>query len=156
MGTPAPLRSVSTWKAAAVFEHEADSHVSYKTDARLEAFPRDSLEGPTPMELLLGALAGCTGIDLVSTLAKMRLELRSLRIAVEGEREEEHPRVFRKIRVTYDIETDPADPEKVLRAVELSAGKYCSVSAMLACRAGIEYTLRSAGREHHGVMHGAT
>ena len=149
------MRSVSTWKGGAAFEHVAKSGVPFVSDARLDVFPEEELKGPGPMEMLLGALAGCTGIDVVMILTKMRIEITSLRITVEGQRREEHPRIFKKIHVTYEIETEPPDPGRVRRAVSLSVDKYCSVSGMLAASAEMTYTLRCAGEETHGVMHAA-
>jgi putative redox protein len=147
------MHSISTWKGGVLFEHVPPSGVTYTTDARVDGFPKEKLEGPGPMEMLLGALAGCTGIDVVTILSKMRLELKSLRIEVDAERREGHPRVFRKIHVTYHVETEPEDLVKVQRAVDLSARKYCSVSGVLAASAEMTYTLRHAGKEIHGVMH---
>jgi putative redox protein len=147
------MTTVSTWKGAALFEHIPPSGVKYTTDAKLPAFPKESLDGPGPMEVLLGALTGCTGYDVVNILTKMRMEIQSFRLEVEAERVPKDPRVFKTIHVVYHIETDPADTARVRRAIALSAGKYCSVSAILGVSARVTYTLRCAGEEHHGVLH---
>ncbi|MBM3317601.1 MAG: OsmC family protein [Candidatus Eisenbacteria bacterium] len=147
-----PATSVATWIEEALFEHATGSGVTYRTDAPVPGHPPAPLRGPKPMEMLLGAAAGCSGADIVSVLAKMRLDLRSLRIRVEGERQEEHPRVYRRIRVIYEIDTDPIDPDKAWRAVELSATRYCGVLATLAATARVDYTLHCAGREFRGVL----
>jgi putative redox protein len=86
--------------------------------------------GPSPMQAVLLALAACTGMDVVSILAKMRQPLRGLRVEVTAERRDEHPRVFTAIELVFRLEGD-LDDAKVSRAIELSETKYCSVEAML-------------------------
>lgn len=94
--------------------------------------PHESSDGaPTPMEYLLMALGGCTGIDVRSILEKMRQEVTSIELSVSGERAEEHPKVFTSIRVKFTVKGRGLDREKVERAVALSHEKYCSVGAML-------------------------
>lgn len=85
--------------------------------------------GPSPMDMALAALAGCTAIDIVSILGKQRQDLRELRIHVEGERADDHPRRYTRVTVTYELHGKGLDPRKVERAVLLSDEKYCSVSA---------------------------
>lgn len=85
----------------------------------------------TPMELLLVALAGCTGMDVVSLLRKMRVNFTGLEIGVRAERREEHPRIFTRIELEYRVAGTGIDRAAVQRAVELSQEKYCSVRAML-------------------------
>src|SRR5690554_2390404 len=95
---------------------------------------------PTPMETLLMAVGGCSGIDVVSTLAKMRQPLTSLAIAISGRRREEHPRYFETILLTYRIRGD-VEESKARRAIELSLEKYCSVSNALKPQAQVTYQL---------------
>lgn len=95
--------------------------------------------GPTPMETVLLALAGCTGIDVVNILGKMRAPLERLRIEVAAQRAETHPKVFTGIHLRYLASGPGLDPEQVHRAVVLSKEKYCSVSAMLAKTAAVTY-----------------
>lgn len=93
--------------------------------------------GPSPMQLLLIALAGCTAIDVVDIVQKMRVELDRLDIEIEGDRAPEHPRRYTSIRVVYRAHgVAPADHDKVRRALALSEEKYCSVRHSL--HAGIE------------------
>jgi len=99
-------------------------------------------QGPSPMETLLLALAGCTGMDVVSVLGKMRAPLAGLEIRVSGDRREEHPRIFTRIRLEYIFRGTDLKPEQAGRAVELSQEKYCSVSAMLRASAELTYTWR--------------
>ena len=94
---------------------------------------------PTPMELLLVALGGCTGMDVMSILRKMEVRCECMEINVKGERSDEHPRVFKKIELAYRVKGKDIPEDKVKRAVELSQEKYCSISAMLKRVADITY-----------------
>jgi putative redox protein len=96
---------------------------------------------PTPMELILAALAGCTGMDIVSILKKMKVEFNRLDIEVKGERAEEYPKVYKKIDLIYKLKGKNLKKEKVNRAVELSQEKYCSISEMLKSTAEINYII---------------
>lgn len=101
-------------------------------------------DGPSPMEAVLMAAGGCTGVDLVSTLEKMRQPLESLEIAVSGQRREEHPRYYEKIVIKYILK-GKLDAEKVERAIELSLDKYCSVTNALEPKAKITYEYTISG-----------
>ncbi|HYM69966.1 MAG TPA: OsmC family protein [bacterium] len=101
--------------------------------------------GPSPMEAVLVALGGCTGMDVVSILEKMRAPLEALEIRVSGERAEEHPRVFTRIALEYIFTGAGLKAEQIQRAVELSQDRYCSVSAMLRKATELTYTWRIAG-----------
>jgi putative redox protein len=108
-----------------------------------------ALDGPTeiggegsavkPGELTLIALGGCTGIDVVSILKKMRVDFNSFEIVVDAEPRAEHPKSWEKIHVKYIITGPGIDESKVKKAIELSEEKYCSVSAMLKAGAEITY-----------------
>jgi putative redox protein len=87
-------------------------------------------QGATPMELLATALAGCTSMDVISILQKMRQPLESLRVEVHGEKADEHPKRFVSLDVVYHLK-GALDEKKVQRAIELSETKYCSVAATL-------------------------
>ncbi len=87
-----------------------------------------SAAGPSPMQALLLALAGCTGADVVDILQKMRVPLTGLELEVEGDRAEDPPRRYTAIRLRFRAEGVPREAEDRLRqAVSLSAEKYCSV-----------------------------
>ncbi len=96
--------------------------------------------GVSPMEILLLAVAGCTGMDVASILTKMRQNLTDLRITVRGNRVTDHPRVYKEIEVLYELWGEDLDIRSVENAIELSEIKYCSVSAML--RNGVEISSR--------------
>lgn len=84
-----------------------------------------------PGELLLVGLAGCTGIDVVSILQKMKVEIDEFEVRVDGEANEEHPKYWKKLKVTYWIKGKDISADKLEKAINLSQEKYCSVSAAL-------------------------
>ena len=86
--------------------------------------------GPRPKPFMLAALGRCTAMDVISILKKMRVEVKSLNVRVEGELTEEQPRRFYKMHVTYEIEGDELPMDKVKKAVSLSEDRYCGVSAV--------------------------
>lgn len=94
--------------------------------------------GPSPMEAVVAALAACTSMDVASILRKKRQAAIGYEIAVRGERSEEHPRVYTSIVVEHRVIGD-VDPEALRRSVELSATRYCPVSAMLSASVRMEH-----------------
>ncbi len=88
-------------------------------------------KGPRPMELMLSGLAGCTGIDVVLILKKMKTELEDFEMEVDAERAEETPKRFTKIHIKYKFKGKKLDERKVERAINLSEKKYCSASNSL-------------------------
>ena len=103
--------------------------------------------GISPMELLLMGLAGCSSIDVVAILNKQKLNPTSLKMEVEGERNEtEIPSLFNKINVKVIVEGETS-PEKIRRAVQLSFDKYCSVSKTLEHTAEINYLIFLNGKK---------
>ena len=87
-------------------------------------------KGPRPKPLLMAALAGCTGMDVVSILKKMRVELDDFNVYVEGDITEEHPKQFTSIHIVYEFKGKNLPEEKLQKAVDLSDERYCGVSAM--------------------------
>jgi len=119
---------VSTrWLENMSFESEINGH-KIIIDAKEEVGGQD--RGPRPKPLMLAALGGCTSMDVVSILKKMRIELLSLNVIVEGELSEEHPKRFQKMHVVYEVEGDNLPMDKIEKAVSLSEEKYCGVSAV--------------------------
>ncbi|MBN2002328.1 MAG: OsmC family protein [Anaerolineae bacterium] len=98
--------------------------------------------GPTPMELLLLGLAGCTAMDVISIMEKKRQPMTNLQIKVEAERSEEHPKIYTKIHLEYIAYGVGLKENALAQAIELSESKYCSVSAMLSKAAEITTTYR--------------
>jgi putative redox protein len=108
--------------------------------------------GPGPTEVVLAALAACTAMDVTSILAKKRQAVRDYQIAVTGERAERHPRVFTRIVIEHQV-VGEVEVEALRRSIELSATRYCPVSAMLSKAATLEhrYRLWQASQEGEGL-----
>lgn len=112
----------SVWKGKSVFETETPGG---KVTTSLS---EDS--GLSPKALMLDALVGCTGIDLVSLVGKMRLDVKDIHIDAVGHLTEEHPKYYDKVQVTYSFYGENLDEERLSKAVELSSEKYCGVMEM--------------------------
>ncbi|MCF6360283.1 MAG: OsmC family protein [Cyclobacteriaceae bacterium] len=97
--------------------------------------------GPKPKPLVLNALTGCTGMDVVSLLNKMRVEFKDFEIKVDADMTEEHPKYYNKIHLTYIIKANEADRAKVEKAVNYSQERYCGVSFMLSKAAELSYEI---------------
>jgi len=95
--------------------------------------------GIRPMEMLLLGMGGCTTIDVISTLKKMREEVYDCRVEISAQRADEHPKVFTKIHLNFKINGSNLNEKKVEKAVSLSADKYCSASIMLGKMADITH-----------------
>lgn len=124
------MKTVTTWKSGQAFTS------NYK-DATIEV----DGDGFSPKALLLTGLAGCSGIDLVSLLEKMRVPFGGIEITTQTEQTEEHPRVFKDIHLGYHVKTGEENRDKVKKAIDLSLEKYCGVAAMLQKNSSIHYTI---------------
>lgn len=118
----------TTWKGAWEFEAKALGF-SFHLDGQEN--PEIDRTGPGPKIILLNALSTCSGIDVVATLNKMRVDLRSLNIKATGSLTDEHPKVYSMIHLIFEAGIDPADLPKMERAIALSLSTYCGISAML-------------------------
>ena len=98
-------------------------------------------KGPKPKGLLLTGLAGCTAMDVISILRKMKVIIKSFSVETEAELTEEHPKIFKRILITYKFSGDSLNEEKLKRAIDLSLDSYCGVSAMLRKNCPIEYKI---------------
>jgi putative redox protein len=95
--------------------------------------------GVRPMEILLLGVAGCTMIDVISTLKKMRQNLSHCETQVNANRANDHPKVFTDIHIRFILKGEILDSKKVEKAISLSAEKYCSASIMLGKTATITH-----------------
>jgi putative redox protein len=129
-------KTVLQWKGNMAFEVELQGH-RFMVDADPE-FGGQEL-GPRPKALVLSALAGCTGMDVVSMLAKMRMGYDSFRVEVDGQDTDEHPKVYKEILIRYVFRGAALDREKIEKAVNLSLSRYCGVHAMLGKTAAIRH-----------------
>lgn len=111
--------------------------------------------GMRPTELLLAALAGCTGMDVISILGKKRLHVEGYRVRVQGEQTGGQPSVFRSIVVEHEVQGESIEPEAVRRSIELSATRYCTVSAQLSAgdlAISHRYLLHNRAGEHRAEV----
>lgn len=122
------MDSTVTWKQGMAFETALDGH-TFLMDLSAEAGGQDL--GPRPKGLVLSALAGCTAMDVISILKKMRQEVTAFSVRAEGTTTDEHPKRFVSAVLYYEVEGQDLDLEKVRRAVTLSEERYCGVSATL-------------------------
>ena len=126
----------TSWKGQMQFESEVNGH-SLIMDGPEEA--GGSNMGPRPKPLMLAALAGCTGIDVISLLKKMRVEPDSFNVEIEGTLTEDLPARYTDMHVKYVFGGKDLPLDKLEKAVELSREKYCGVSYMYK-QAGIRIT----------------
>jgi putative redox protein len=98
--------------------------------------------GPRPKPLLMASLAGCTGMDVVSILRKMKVAISGFNIQAEGTLTEEHPKHFTAIHLVYEFSGPDIPLDKVKHAIELSQEKYCGVSATLKKALSVTYEIR--------------
>jgi len=115
------------WKSDMAFETELDGH-KLIIDASEEGGGHDT--GMRPKKLMLTALAGCSGMDVISILKKMKIEPEIFNVKVDGSLTEEHPKHYESIHIIYEFKGDNLPEEKLKRAVELSEEKYCGVWAV--------------------------
>ncbi len=118
---------ISEWKGGLEFQADVDGH-KVITDAPVESNGLD--HGPSPKKLQLVALAGCTGMDVVTILQKMRVNVASCNITVEGEMREEHPKYYENMHVIYEFTGQDLPMEKLEKAVKMSEETYCGVEAL--------------------------
>jgi putative redox protein len=96
--------------------------------------------GPTPKELLLNAMMGCTAIDVLAILKKMRQEVSSFEMEIDAEKTQAHPVHFKTALLIFKMR-GPIDPDKALKAVDSSLTKYCGVNYMISRSCDIRYQL---------------
>lgn len=120
---------VLNWKNKMAFEGAGDSGFTQRMDAEESVGGENS--GARPMELIALGLAGCTSMDVISILQKKKQDVKDFQVKIRAERAETHPKVFTDATIEYLITGENIDAAAVLRAIELSAEKYCPAQAML-------------------------
>lgn len=117
----------TSWLSNMAFETEVSGHkIIIDADSKVGGENR----GPRPKPFMLAALGGCTGMDVISILAKMRVEVESFNVIVEGDLTEEYPKHFYKMHVIYEFKGKDLPMDKLQKAVSLSEERYCGVSAV--------------------------
>jgi putative redox protein len=120
--------SVTTkWLSNMAFEADINGH---KIVIDAEPTVGGENRGPRPKPFMLASLGGCTAMDVISILTKMRVEVAGLNVIVEGDLTEEYPKHFHKMHVIYEFTGKDLPMDKLKRAVELSEERYCGVSAV--------------------------
>lgn len=119
-----------TWQKKLSFTGSADSGFEIPLGAEPDVGGDD--DGFRPLELMAVSLAGCTAMDVISILQKKRQEISDFRVEVEAARAEEHPKVITAAVINYHVTGKEVDEKAVVRAIELSATRYCPAQAMLA------------------------
>jgi putative redox protein len=116
------------WKGQMKFEAEIDGH-KIIVDAGDESGGENA--GPRPKKLILMALAGCTGMDVVSLLKKMRVDVDDFSLSIDAEVAEDHPKTYDAMHIYYRFKGKDLPLDKLTKIVEMSQDKYCGVSATL-------------------------
>jgi len=117
----------SKWIDGLAFESTINGH-KLIIDAVPEVGGKN--RGPRPKPLMLAALGGCTAMDVISILKKMRVDVKDLNVIVEGELTEKHPKHFYKMHVIYEVTGKDLPLDKIEKAVNLSEERYCGVSVV--------------------------
>ena len=123
------MKAAVIWRGNMAFEGQTDSGFPITLDADSTVGGTNS--GPRPMEMIALGLAGCTAMDVISILRKKCKGVTGFEVRVDAPRAEGHPKVFTSAVITYIVKGSDIDEAAVLRAIELTATKYCPAQAML-------------------------
>ena len=127
------------WLNNMAFEADVDGF-KIKVDAKADVGGTN--QGPRPKPLMMVALAGCTGMDVVSILKKMRVDLESFNVLVEGDLTDEHPKHFVSMHIIYEFKGNDLPMDKLERAIQLSQENYCGVSESYRKAMKLTYEIR--------------
>lgn len=130
------MQATVQWQNKMKFSGVAGSGHEVIMDASPDVGGEDT--GNRPKEMILHGLAGCTGMDVISILNKMRVSVEDFRVEVKVEQSQDHPKIFEKIHLKYFFKGNVSE-QKVKKAIDLSQDKYCGVSAMLKNSSEITY-----------------
>jgi putative redox protein len=131
--------TILNWTGDMAFETELDGH-QLIVDAD-ESVGGHNL-GMRPKKLLLTALAGCTAMDVISLLKKMRVEPEVFNVRVDGSLAEEHPKQYVSMHIIYEFKGENLPMDKLQKVIGLSQEKYCSVSALFKKAIPVTYEIR--------------
>ena len=123
------------WLSDMAFEADINGH-KMVLDAKPEVGGKNL--GPTPKPLMLAALGGCTAMDVISILGKMRVEVEKFNVIVEADLTDEYPKHYNKMHIIYEFTGKNPPKDKLQKAVSLSEERYCGVSAVY--KKGMELT----------------
>ncbi len=137
-------KTVVEWTNGMTFQIDMEGH-KFMVDADVKYGGQDL--GPKPKPLLLAGLGGCSGMDTVSILNKMKVEDFKFKMEVWGDSAKEHPAVYTTIYIDYLFEGEDIPEDKVKKAVALSQERYCGVWAMLSKAAEMKARILINGKE---------
>ena len=129
-------------------------HAEPSSGHPLDFDDRESNTGGSPVETVLTALAACSAMDVISIVSKKRQQITGYWVEVSGSQRDEYPQVYTEVTVVHEVEGQDLSEAAIRRAIELSAMKYCPVSAMLSAGATIvhhRYKIRSEGEVSYGT-----
>lgn len=132
------VKNIVTTKWTQKSQFESNNPSGYKLTMFDKDKDNEGVIGFAPKALMLSSLAGCSGLDVVSLLEKMRAEVAEFYIEVTGELTEEHPKYYNKVKVDYHFKDTNLQPDKIKKAVNLSIEKYCGVMEMFRRFAAVE------------------
>ena len=133
------MKVTTNWVSHLAFDASSETGQTIRLDTTIENGSLDS--GMNPKKLMLASLCGCSGIDVVEILNKMKVPFTKLSIEATAEQTDTIPKVFSVIHMVYKADVDETQLDQFKRAVSLSHEKYCGVSAMLAKTCPIHYSL---------------
>jgi putative redox protein len=133
------ISTTTKWVEALAFDGVADTGHTVRIDTSIEAGGLGT--GMNPKKMLLCSLSGCSGIDVIEILKKMKVNFTRLEITASAEQTDDHPKVFKYIDMLYRCDAAADDLDKLTRAVSLSQDKYCGISAMLAKHCEIRHRI---------------
>lgn len=125
------------------FETQIRTH-KFIQDAKPEHGGQDS--GPTPKELLIASVIGCTGMDVVSLMTKMRAGFTACEVEGNAETVKTHPQIFQHIDVAFRVTGPELKNDAIIKSVKMSLTKYCGVSAMVDATSPIKYQVFANGQ----------
>jgi putative redox protein len=123
------MEVVLNWKGKMAFEGLGDSGFTQKMDSDVSVGGENA--AARPMEFIVLGLAGCTGMDVISILQKKKQSVMDFQVQIHAQRADEHPKVISNAVIEYLVTGKNVDETALLRAIELSAEKYCPAQAML-------------------------
>lgn len=132
------IKANAKWNGKMSFDATVNGH-TFTIDADDKVGGED--KGPRPKPLILVSLAGCTGMDVVSILDKMRVKPESFNVEVEARMTNEHPKYYDHFKIIYTFKGKDLPLEKIEKAINLSQDRYCGVSEMLRAKATIEHEI---------------
>jgi len=127
------------WTGNMVFEASVEDH---RLVMDLDEARGGGNKGPRPKPLMLASLGGCTGMDVISILKKMKIVPDFFNMHILGEQTGDHPKKYSRIKIIYEFKGENLPLDKLNKAIELSQDKYCGVSAVYKKSIDITYEIR--------------